>query len=65
MKNILIIRADMMLKDSVLDRYHKLFVEQIKSGVVIIPAFFKAKLVNVPDDVEVIVEGVDECESII
>lgn len=57
MKNILIIHSDLMLKQSVLDNYHKIFTEQLKTGIIIIPAHFKGELVNVPDNIEVIVEG--------
>lgn len=62
MKHALIIKTDMMLKPDVLNRYQKLFAEQLKTGVVIIPAFFKAELMNVPEDVEVIVESAKEGE---
>lgn len=31
-------------------------MKQLKTGVVIIPAYAKVKLVNVPDDVQVIVK---------
>lgn len=66
MKNVLIIQSDMILKQSTLDNFHQLVMEQLKTGVVIIPAYFKAKLVNVPDDIKVIIEGkADECESTI
>ena len=57
MKNVLIIQSDMILKQSTLDNFHQLIMEQLKTGVVIIPAYFKAKLVNVPDNIEVIIEG--------
>ena len=35
-------------------------VKQLKTGVVIIPAYAKVKLVNVPDDVQVIVKPYKE-----
>ena len=57
MKQALIIKTDMMLKPNVMDFYQKQFTEQLKSGVVVIPAFFKAELINVPTDVEVIIEA--------
>jgi hypothetical protein len=49
----------MMLKDNVMAHYQKIFAEQLKAGVVLIPAFFKAELLNVPTDVEVIVEAAE------
>lgn len=62
MKHALVIKTDMMLKPDVMDRYQKLFAEQLKTGVVIIPAFFKAELLNVPTDVEVVIESAKEGE---
>lgn len=60
MKHALVIKTDMMLKPDIMKFYHDKFVEQLKSGVVIIPAFFKAELLNVPTDVEVIIEAREE-----
>lgn len=57
MKQALVIKTDMMLKEDMLNHYQKIFAEQLKTGVVIIPAFFKAELLNVPTDIEVIVEA--------
>jgi hypothetical protein len=57
MDTALVIKTDMMLKDDVLNHYQKIFAEQLKTGLVLIPAFFKAELLNVPTDVEVIVEA--------
>ena len=33
------------------------FAKQLKSGVVIIPPYFDAELIKVPDNVEVIIQG--------
>lgn len=60
MKQALVIKTDMMLKPDILAMYQKIFAEQLKTGVVIIPAYFNAELVNVPTDVEVIVEAENE-----
>ena len=57
MKHALVIKTDMMLHPDMLDHYQRIFAEQLKTGVVIIPAFFEAELLNVPTDVEVIVKG--------
>lgn len=57
MKQVLVIKTEMLLKQDMMARYQKLFAEQLKSGVVIVPAFFKAELLNVPEDIEVIVEA--------
>lgn len=60
MKQALVIKTDMTLKPDVMDRYQKIFAEQLKTGVVVIPAYFNAELVNVPTDVEVVIEAKDE-----
>jgi hypothetical protein len=62
MKHALVIKTDMMLKPDILARYQKKFAEQLKTGVVIIPPYFNAELLNVPTDVEVIVEAAPEAE---
>lgn len=59
MKHALVIKTDVMLKQDVLDKYQKIFAEQLKTGVVLIPAFFEAELLNVPTDVEVFIESED------
>lgn len=60
MKQALIIKTDMMLRDDVMAMYQKIFSDQLKTGVVLIPAYFNAVLVNVPTDVEVIIESSSE-----
>lgn len=60
MKYALVIKTDMMLRQDMLAQYQKAFAEQLKTGVVLIPAFFNAELVNVPTDIEVIVESKGE-----
>lgn len=62
MKHALVIKTDMMLRPGVMEKYHKTFVEQLKTGVVIIPAYWHAELVNVPTDVEVIIESTPTSE---
>lgn len=44
MADILLIQANMHVKQSVLDDYYKIFVEQLKTGVVIIPALFQSRI---------------------
>ena len=60
MKQALVIKTDMLLKPDILATYQRNFAEQLKTGVVIIPAYFDAVLLNVPTDVEVIVEAKNE-----
>lgn len=57
MDKALVIKTDIMLRDETMAHYQKLFAEQLKTGVVLIPAYFDAVLVNVPTDVEVVIEA--------
>ena len=60
MKHALVIKTDMILRPEVMKFYHDKFVEQLKTGVVVIPKFFNAELLNVPTDVEVIITAGEE-----
>lgn len=62
MKDALIIKTDMMLKPDMMAKYQKLFADQLKTGVVLIPAYFDAVLLNVPTDVEVAIESTSESD---
>ena len=57
MKDVLIIKTESMFSSDTLRKIQLNFVEQLKSGVVIIPPYFDAELIKVPDNVEVIVQG--------
>lgn len=57
MKDVLIIKTESMFSSDTLHKIQLDFVEQLKSGVVIIPQYFDAELIKVPNDVEVIVQG--------
>ena len=59
---ILLIKTEALLPTDKLMQFHDNFVKQLESGVVIIPAYFDAKILNVPDDVEVIVESDSKSE---
>jgi hypothetical protein len=56
MKDVLIIRTRVLLKPEEMYRLRQGILEQIESGVVVLPAYYEAELVHVPDDIEVIVE---------
>lgn len=56
MKDTLIIKTEALIPKEKMKELHTDFVEQLKTGVVIIPAYFEAKLIHTPDDVEVIVK---------
>ena len=57
MKEVLIIKTESMFSSDTLHKIQLDFVEQLKSGVVIIPPYFDAELIKVPDNVEVIIQG--------
>ena len=57
MKDVLIIKTESLFSSDTLHKIQLDFVEQLKSGVVIIPPYFDAELIKVPDNVEVIIQG--------
>jgi hypothetical protein len=57
MNQALVIKTDVRMTTETMRRFQQLFAEQLKTGVVIIPAYFDAVLVNVPKDVEVVIEA--------
>ena len=57
MKNVLLIKTNSLIPTNKLMQIHDDFVKQLESGVVIIPAYFDAELLNVPDGIEVAVES--------
>lgn len=58
MKDVLVIKTEALLTQDRMKHFQKLFVEQLKTGVVLIPAYFDAKIIQCPDDVQVVVESV-------
>ena len=57
MMDLLLIKTKSFIPTDKLMQFHDNFVKQLESGVVIIPAYFDAELVNVPDGNEVVVES--------
>lgn len=57
MNQALIIKTTAILHPETMKKYQKAFAEQLKTGVVLIPAYFEPVLVNVPADVEVVIEA--------
>lgn len=53
----LIIKINALVKEDTLKAIQKDFAEQLKSGVVIIPSYLQAELINVPEGVEVIMQS--------
>lgn len=64
MKDTLIIKTEALIPKEKMKELHTDFVEQLKTGVVIIPAYFEAKLIHTPDDVEVIVQSEEKRDFI-
>ena len=62
MKDVLIIKTEALMPRNTLKELQQDFANQLKSGVMIIPPYFKAELLNVPDDVEVIIQSSEEQE---
>lgn len=56
-KTVLAIKTDMMLSQEVLNKLREQFIEQVEQGVVIIPAWFEAEVIQVPENVEIRVEA--------
>lgn len=56
MKDVLIIRSASVLHPESIKILRRNILKQIESGVVVIPAQFEAQLINVPDDIEVVIE---------
>lgn len=56
MKDVLLIKLNSFLKKDTINKLHDEFVEQIKSGVVIIPALVEAEVLNIPKDVEIVIQ---------
>jgi hypothetical protein len=63
MKDVLIIRSNVLFRQDHLEIHRKEIMEQIKSGVVVLPAYLEAELINVPDDIKVIMEGSSETQT--
>ena len=57
MKDVLIIKTESMFSSDTLRKIQLDFAKQLKSGVVIIPPYFDAELIKVPDNIEVIIQG--------
>lgn len=56
----MILKINALVKEDTLKAIQKDFVEQLKSGIVIIPSYLKAELINIPEGVEVIVQSETE-----
>ena len=56
----LILKINALVKEDTLKAIQKDFVEQLKSGVVIIPSYLQAELINIPEGIEVIMQSETE-----
>lgn len=57
MSEVLVIKTTALLPKDTLKHLQTTFAEQVKTGVVIIPPYFDAEIINCPDDVEVVVQS--------
>ena len=62
-KTVLVIKTDMLLKKSTVEKLRNEFIRQIEEGCVIIPAWFECEVVQVPENVEVIIEAQTDTPS--
>lgn len=53
---ILLIKSKAYIPTDKLMKFHDSFVKQVESGVVVIPEYFDAEIINVPDEVKVVYE---------
>lgn len=60
---ILLIKSKAYIPTDKLMQWHDNFVKQVESGVVVIPEYFAAEVVNDQDGIEVIVESGSTAES--
>lgn len=60
---ILLIKSKAYIPTDKLMQWHDNFVKQVESGVVVIPEYFAAEVVNDQDEIEVIVESGSMAES--
>lgn len=56
MKDVLIIQVNAMLPADVMEQIHKNVVAMMDDKVVILPAYIRAELISVPEDIEVRIE---------
>lgn len=61
--DVLLIKSNTFMPTDKLMQFHDNFVKQLESGVVVIPAYFDAEVINVPDGIEVIAESGSVVES--
>lgn len=59
----MILKINALVKEDTLKAIQKDFVEQLKSGVVVIPSYLQAELINIPEGVEVIVQSETEGDN--
>lgn len=52
-KRVLVIKTETLLCNEAMQKLYDRFVEQVKNGVVVIPPYFEAEIIQCPEDVEV------------
>lgn len=60
---ILLIKSKAYIPTDKLMKFHDNFVKQVESGVVVIPEYFEAEILDIPSGIDVIVESYPEVRS--
>lgn len=60
MKDVLIIKLNILPDRKYMNDLYNLIMDQKDKGVIVLPAWCDCELVNVPDDIEVRIEGLKE-----
>ena len=63
LKDVLVVTVDMMLRPKDISRIRDSIHQQIKDGVVILPSYCEAKIINCPENIEVRIESVREPDN--
>lgn len=61
--DILLIKCDALIPTVTMKKIHDDIVKQLETKVVLVPAYLKPEIINVPDGVEVVVESTDDKEQ--
>lgn len=63
MKDVLIVKPNMMLSASMSETLRDMILAQMKDKVVVLPSFIHAELIHVPDDIEVIINSEEDADE--
>lgn len=60
---VLLIKSNTFMPKDTLMKCHDEFVRQLETGVVVIPAYFDAEILDIPSGIDAIVESYPEVRS--